>query len=102
MEELVASSDLVTKEVIGKTYEGRDMVEITITEGTPGSKPVHWIDTNIHAREWITSASCMWFMNEVSTHASLLYIMLCCRIKSTGLQTYKEQVGAPAIQPLNG
>merc|ERR1719450_31342 len=67
MEELVASSDLVTKEVIGKTYEGRDMVEITITEGAPGSKPVHWIDTNIHAREWITSASCMWFMNELVT-----------------------------------
>jgi len=49
---------------VGKTYEGRDMVGLRIGSG---NKPVVWIDGGIHAREWISPATTMYFLNKLLT-----------------------------------
>uniref|UniRef100_A0A3Q2QPB9 Carboxypeptidase B n=1 Tax=Fundulus heteroclitus TaxID=8078 RepID=A0A3Q2QPB9_FUNHE len=56
----IASSNpsLVSKQVIGNTYEGRSM---TLLKST---KPAIFMDCGIHAREWISPAFCQWFVKE--------------------------------------
>jgi hypothetical protein len=49
-----AYPDLVTMEVAGKSYQGRDIIVLTITDKkvlSPGQKPGYWIDGNIHSIE---------------------------------------------------
>jgi hypothetical protein len=49
-----AYPDLVTMESMGKSYQGRDMVVLTISDKKvldPGKKPGFWIDGNIHSIE---------------------------------------------------
>uniref|UniRef100_A0AAG5DGG9 Peptidase M14 domain-containing protein n=1 Tax=Anopheles atroparvus TaxID=41427 RepID=A0AAG5DGG9_ANOAO len=50
---------------IGQTYEGRDMkvIKLSYKAGNVGI----FIDANIHAREWITSATITWVLNELLT-----------------------------------
>ncbi|CAG7822153.1 unnamed protein product, partial [Allacma fusca] len=40
---------------IGKSHEGRDLLVLKISRGGAPKKTI-WLDANIHAREWITSA----------------------------------------------
>uniref|UniRef100_T1GQS9 Peptidase M14 domain-containing protein n=1 Tax=Megaselia scalaris TaxID=36166 RepID=T1GQS9_MEGSC len=55
--------DVVTPFVIGKSYEGREIrgIKISYKEGNRGI----FLESNIHAREWITSATCTYFINEL-------------------------------------
>ncbi len=49
-----AYPDLVSLEVIGKSYQGRDIVLLTISDKKakdPSGKPGYWIDGNIHSVE---------------------------------------------------
>ena len=49
-----AYPDLVTMESAGKSYQGRDITVLTITDkhtGNPDHKPGFWIDGNIHSVE---------------------------------------------------
>jgi carboxypeptidase A len=50
---------------IGKSYEGRDIkaLKISYKAGNPGI----FVESNIHAREWVTSASSTWMINELIT-----------------------------------
>ncbi|CAD6999794.1 unnamed protein product [Ceratitis capitata] len=50
---------------IGTSYEGRKIrgIKISYKEGNPGI----FIESNIHAREWITSATATWLINELLT-----------------------------------
>lgn len=58
--------DLVSTEVIGQSYEGRDMRILKICKGgTCGQKPAMWIDGGIHSREWVAHATAMWIMKEL-------------------------------------
>jgi murein tripeptide amidase MpaA len=50
---------------IGKSFEGRDIMAIKITKNE--ANPVIFIDANIHAREWISSATAVWLINELLT-----------------------------------
>jgi len=51
---------------IGKSHEGRDMRVIKI--GAAGTKKKgFWIDSTIHAREWITSGTINYIINELVT-----------------------------------
>jgi len=66
-----SNSDKVTTESIGTTYEGRS---ITLAKLSTGSgRPKIWLDCGIHAREWISPATCIWIMdklvNQYSTNA---------------------------------
>ncbi|XP_064645163.1 carboxypeptidase B-like [Lineus longissimus] len=45
---------------IGKTYEQREMKMIRIGEVGLSNKPAIWIDCGIHAREWISPATCVY------------------------------------------
>lgn len=50
---------------IGESYEGRTIKGIKIT--TNESNPGIFIEANIHSREWISSATAIWIINEVLT-----------------------------------
>uniref|UniRef100_A0A182Q175 Peptidase M14 domain-containing protein n=1 Tax=Anopheles farauti TaxID=69004 RepID=A0A182Q175_9DIPT len=56
---------VLSVETIGQTYEKRDMKVIKLSYKA-GNKGI-FIDANIHAREWITSASITWILNELLT-----------------------------------
>lgn len=48
---------------IGKSFEGRELMALKITKNS--SNPIVFIDANIHAREWISSATAVWVINEI-------------------------------------
>ncbi|XP_030372593.1 zinc carboxypeptidase [Scaptodrosophila lebanonensis] len=55
--------NIVTPFIIGNSYEGRPIRGIKISY-KPGNKAV-FIESNIHAREWITSATITYFIDEL-------------------------------------
>jgi len=69
----IASSNsmLVSKQVIGSTYEGRPMTVLKLGKKSSSTKPAIFLDCGIHAREWISPAFCQWFVKEaLSTYGS--------------------------------
>ncbi|KAF4096082.1 carboxypeptidase B [Onychostoma macrolepis] len=66
-----ANANLISRQVIGNTYEGRPMHLLKIGKKTGSTKPAVFMDCGFHAREWITHAFCQWFVKEaVSTYGS--------------------------------
>jgi len=62
--------DLVTIESIGKSYEGRDIWLLTVTNTATGpadEKPAMWMDGNIHATEVSPSTACLYLLNKLTT-----------------------------------
>ncbi|XP_073687856.1 carboxypeptidase A1-like [Garra rufa] len=57
--------DMVSKLVIGKSYENRDLNVLKFSTGA--GRPGIWIDTGIHSREWVTPASGVWFAKKIVT-----------------------------------
>jgi len=52
---------------IGSSLQNRALTAVKI--GTPGvNKPGFWIDGGIHAREWITTATIVYIINELTTN----------------------------------
>ncbi|KAM4543975.1 carboxypeptidase B [Fundulus diaphanus] len=69
----IASSNpsLVSKQVIGNTYEGRSMTLLKLGKSSTSTKPAIFMDCGIHAREWIAPAFCQWFVKEaLATYGS--------------------------------
>merc|ERR1712236_124081 len=62
---LESTYDFIETESIGQSYEGQEMVVLKVCRGGCGNKPVMWIDSGIHAREWISPATGTWMLNEV-------------------------------------
>ncbi|XP_075906569.1 carboxypeptidase B [Nelusetta ayraudi] len=62
-----SDSSLISKQVIGSTYEGRTMTLLKLGKKSSGTKPAIFMDCGIHAREWISPAFCQWFVNEALT-----------------------------------
>ncbi|OXA39078.1 zinc carboxypeptidase A 1 [Folsomia candida] len=60
----VGHPDLVTLTTIGKSFEGRDLFLLKINNGST-TKPIIWIDSNIHAREWISSAVGLYLIDQL-------------------------------------
>jgi murein tripeptide amidase MpaA len=63
IEQLAAAHpSLVSVETYGRSYEGRDLLLVTVTDSATGAhdtKPAHWIDASIHAVELTaTVAAC--------------------------------------------
>ena len=56
-------SDIASIEVIGKSYEKRDQTVLKL--GNPNAKLALWLDSTIHAREWITTATSAWIVKEL-------------------------------------
>ncbi|CAG0917676.1 unnamed protein product [Notodromas monacha] len=63
MDELAAANDFVETEIIGQSYEGRDLKVLKIN--TANSPVKFWIDGGLHAREWITPATVTYIINEM-------------------------------------
>ena len=62
--------DLVTLESMGKSYEGREIWVLTLTNKATGphsEKPALWIDGNIHASELSPSTACLYYLNQLVT-----------------------------------
>lgn len=57
--------NLVSKIVIGQSYEGRPLSVLKFSTGA--NRPGLWIDTGIHSREWVTQASGTWFAKKIAT-----------------------------------
>ncbi|XP_054476769.1 carboxypeptidase A1-like [Anoplopoma fimbria] len=57
---------LVSKIVIGQSYEGRPLNLLKFSTGGT-NRPAIWIDTGIHSREWVTQASGTWFAKKIVT-----------------------------------
>jgi hypothetical protein len=70
----VAHPDLVAIESYGRSYEGRDLLLVTVTDTSTGAhdtKPAHWVDASIHAIELTgTVAACRLLQHLVDGHAS--------------------------------
>lgn len=47
---LESNYPFVSTEVIGQSYEGRDMKVVKVCKGESGNKKAVWIDGGIHAR----------------------------------------------------
>lgn len=61
---------LMTVESIGKTYEGRDIWAVTLTNTATGhhcEKPATFLDANIHAGEVTGCATVLWLLNHMLT-----------------------------------
>ncbi len=60
---------LVKVESIGKSYEGRDIWLLAVTNfatGPDSEKPALWVDGNIHASELSPSSTCLYFVNKLT------------------------------------
>jgi murein tripeptide amidase MpaA len=61
---------LVRLESIGKSYEGRDIWLVTVTNletGAPEDKAALWVDGNIHATEVSPTSACIYLLNTLCT-----------------------------------
>ena len=60
--------DLVSLESIGKSYEGRDIWVVTLTNKKTGpaeDKPAVWLDGNIHSVEVTASSACLYHIEKM-------------------------------------
>ena len=57
--------DYIRTEVIGKSYEGRDMRVLKVCRVACGYRPAVWVDGGIHAREFISPAVVTWMIREI-------------------------------------
>jgi len=58
--------NLARLESIGKSYEGRDVLLMTLTNFTAGAakeKPALWVDGNLHASEVSPASACVYFID---------------------------------------
>ncbi|XP_070144485.1 zinc carboxypeptidase-like [Drosophila kikkawai] len=68
---ILAAYPTVTEEfIVGQSYEGRTIrgIKISYKSGNPGVL----IESNIHANEWIASATATWLINEFLTSDDVL------------------------------
>ncbi|SPP79671.1 zinc carboxypeptidase [Drosophila guanche] len=66
LDEILARYPVITEGfIVGQSYEGRTIrgIKISYKSGNPGV----FIESNIHAREWITSATATWLINQFLT-----------------------------------
>jgi hypothetical protein len=61
---------LVALETYGRSYEGRDLWLVTVTDHTTGShdtKPAHWVDASIHAVELTATVAACFLLHRLVT-----------------------------------
>ena len=71
---LEVAYDFCQQETIGQSGDGQDMVVMKVRrrrsscqvcKGGCGNKPAMWVDSGIHAREWIAPAVATWMLNQL-------------------------------------
>ena len=66
-----ARPDLVRLQSIGKSFEGRDIWLVVLTNthtGEHADKPAFWADGNIHAAELTASTACLYWLHHLVSH----------------------------------
>ncbi|XP_032895174.1 carboxypeptidase A1-like [Amblyraja radiata] len=63
---VTSNSGLVSKMQIGATFENRPIYVLRFSTGGI-NRPAIWMNSGIHAREWITPATSLWFANKVAS-----------------------------------
>ena len=61
---------LVQLRSIGKSFEGRDIWLLVLTNATTGAdtdKPAIWVDGNIHAAELTASTACLYWLHQLAS-----------------------------------
>ncbi|TRY58490.1 hypothetical protein DNTS_004909 [Danionella cerebrum] len=62
-----SNPELISRQVIGSSYEGRPLHLLKIGKKRRFDKPAIFMDCGFHAREWISPAFCQWFVKEVQS-----------------------------------
>lgn len=65
-----AAPQLVQLRSIGKSWEGRDIWLLTVTNRNTGDdtdKPALWVDGNIHAAELTACTACLYWLHQLAT-----------------------------------
>jgi len=57
---------MTEKITLGRSYENREMIAIKIRGKISYNKPVFFIECGIHAREWVSPATCMFIIDEMT------------------------------------
>ncbi|XP_021955309.1 zinc carboxypeptidase [Folsomia candida] len=70
-----AHSDIAEVISIGTSFEGRDLKVLSISK-SGNTKPAIWYDATIHAREWISGATCTYIVNELLNSADPAIVQL--------------------------
>lgn len=65
---------VLSSTVYGKSFEGRDLVAVKLSH--KANNPGIFIEANIHAREWISSATATWLLNQLLTSTSSAVVNL--------------------------
>ncbi len=60
---MAANPKIASSYVPGKSFEGRNMTVIVLKSNR--SRRSVWIDCGIHAREWVSPAACIVFINNI-------------------------------------
>lgn len=60
----VNNPDLVSIQTIGKSTQKRPLKVLIISNKNPSNKVI-WVDSGIHAREWISPATCTYIINKL-------------------------------------
>jgi hypothetical protein len=76
--DLASTNPLVSTLVAGTSVEGRQIVQATISSDRSANKPIAWFDCIIHAREWITAATCVWIIDTVGLYNSYCHMQYVC------------------------
>ena len=64
--------NLVTRDVIGQSFEGRNIFGLRVSSGAVfGRKPIIFIDSGVHAREWVGHHSTLYLLHQLVTNASV-------------------------------
>ncbi|EFX64697.1 hypothetical protein DAPPUDRAFT_117945 [Daphnia pulex] len=65
--DLANTNALVSTKIGGSSQEGRDIVQTIISSDLSANKPVLFFECNMHAREWITAATCIWIIDQITS-----------------------------------
>lgn len=69
LQKLLCKNVHVKVTTVGKSYEGREIKTIKLTNGDGRKKNSIFMDAGIHAREWIAPATALYFINQfVDSH----------------------------------
>ncbi len=63
-----AAPQLIALSSLGKSFEGRDIWLLTITNQATGAdtdKPAFWVDGNIHAAELTAGTACLYWLHQL-------------------------------------
>lgn len=63
--QIAAYPNILTNIIIGNSYENRTIRAVKLSH--KAGNPAVIIEANIHAREWVTSATATWLLNELLT-----------------------------------